>query len=317
MVILVYEFALISTHRNIEYDFMFVLSGDEALSKRVAGGKITKYWILTAKAGLFLPYNNCANSLVRKKTTSILTLYRSKVQRYCDVVKWALLMRTSPEFKCLHPTSSKHEMCTPRLATWLITSFHLAQFPYAQYANVHVMFDRILLIRWQYPFIQQSSDTVISPKEIPSHNDIIKHITQLIIGNELWILVENKYLKRLRDGTAKREAIILSLTKRFTLNVNDATIEVHLPQEVSVMFRNGVSQLYLPRSPSIMWKMPSISFSTHESCLKCYRDWRTCFALLTPWSVRNETNAVIPLQLQLPQNLFVIYRHCCCDISVM
>ena len=34
------------------------------------------------------------------------------MQGYCDVYKWTTLKRTSPEVKCLHPTSSQREMCT-------------------------------------------------------------------------------------------------------------------------------------------------------------------------------------------------------------
>ena len=34
------------------------------------------------------------------------------MQGYCDVYKWTLLRRTSPEVKFLHPTSSRREMCT-------------------------------------------------------------------------------------------------------------------------------------------------------------------------------------------------------------
>ena len=37
---------------------------------------------------------------------------RMKMQGYCDVYKWTLLRQTSPEVKCLHPTSSRREMCT-------------------------------------------------------------------------------------------------------------------------------------------------------------------------------------------------------------
>ena len=34
------------------------------------------------------------------------------MQGYCDVYKWTILKRTSPEVKCLHPMSSRREMCT-------------------------------------------------------------------------------------------------------------------------------------------------------------------------------------------------------------
>ena len=33
------------------------------------------------------------------------------MQGYCEVFKWTLLRQTSPEVKCLQPTSSRHEMC--------------------------------------------------------------------------------------------------------------------------------------------------------------------------------------------------------------
>ena len=51
------------------------------------------------------------NSSVRKMI-SILTLYRMRMQGYCDVYKRTILKRTSPEVKCLHLTSSRREMCT-------------------------------------------------------------------------------------------------------------------------------------------------------------------------------------------------------------
>ena len=35
-----------------------------------------------------------------------------RLQGYCDVYKWTILKGTSPEVKCLHPTSSRREMCT-------------------------------------------------------------------------------------------------------------------------------------------------------------------------------------------------------------
>ena len=35
-----------------------------------------------------------------------------RMHGYCGVYKWAILRRASPEVKCLHPTSSRREMCT-------------------------------------------------------------------------------------------------------------------------------------------------------------------------------------------------------------
>ena len=37
-----------------------------------------------------------------------------RMQGYCDVYKWTTLNRTLPEVKCLHPTSSRREMCMSR-----------------------------------------------------------------------------------------------------------------------------------------------------------------------------------------------------------
>ena len=34
-----------------------------------------------------------------------------RMQGYCDDYKWTILKRTLPEVKCLHPTSSRREMC--------------------------------------------------------------------------------------------------------------------------------------------------------------------------------------------------------------
>ena len=43
----------------------------------------------------------------KEKNISILTLYRMKMQGYYDIYKWTILKRTSPDVKCLHPTSSR------------------------------------------------------------------------------------------------------------------------------------------------------------------------------------------------------------------
>ena len=60
------------------------------------------------------------NSPVRKHY-SILTLYRMRMQGYCDIYKWTILKRTSPEVTCLHPTSSRREMCTSSVSN---VSYH-------------------------------------------------------------------------------------------------------------------------------------------------------------------------------------------------
>ena len=38
------------------------------------------------------------------------------MQGYWDVYKWTILKRTSPEVKCLHPTSSRREKCTSSIS---------------------------------------------------------------------------------------------------------------------------------------------------------------------------------------------------------
>ena len=52
-----------------------------------------------------------------------LTLYRMRMQGYCDVYKWTILKRTSPEVKCLHPTSSKREMYTSSVSNVIYHKF--------------------------------------------------------------------------------------------------------------------------------------------------------------------------------------------------
>ena len=42
---------------------------------------------------------------------------------YCDVYKWTILKRTSPEVKCLHPTSSRREMCTSSVSNVIYHKF--------------------------------------------------------------------------------------------------------------------------------------------------------------------------------------------------
>ena len=79
------------------------------------------------------------NSPVRK-IISILTLYKMRIQGYCDVYKWTTLKRASPEVKCLHPTSSKREMCTSRVSNVIYYKFsHGAAFYTLNGENVNVV----------------------------------------------------------------------------------------------------------------------------------------------------------------------------------
>ena len=64
------------------------------------------------------------------------------MQGYCDVYKWTILERTSPEIKCLHLTSSKREMCTLRVSNVIYHKFsHGATFYMLNGKNVNVMLE--------------------------------------------------------------------------------------------------------------------------------------------------------------------------------
>ena len=61
---------------------------------------------------------------------------------YCDVYKWTILKRTSPEVKCLHPTSSRREMCTSSVSNVIYHKFsHGAVFYTLSGKNVNVMLE--------------------------------------------------------------------------------------------------------------------------------------------------------------------------------
>ena len=61
---------------------------------------------------------------------------------YCDVYKWTILKRTSPEVKCLHPTSSRREMCTSSVSNVIYHKFsHGAAFYTLNGKNVNVMLE--------------------------------------------------------------------------------------------------------------------------------------------------------------------------------
>ena len=64
------------------------------------------------------------------------------MQGYCDVYKWTILKRTSPEVKCLHPTSSRREMCTLSVSNVIYHKFsHGAAFYTLNGKNVNVMLE--------------------------------------------------------------------------------------------------------------------------------------------------------------------------------
>ena len=85
------------------------------------------------------------NSPVRK-IISILTLYRMRMQGYCDVYKWTIWKRTSPEVRCLHPTSSRRKMCTLSVSNVIYHKFsHGAAFYTLNGKNVNVMLEYWML----------------------------------------------------------------------------------------------------------------------------------------------------------------------------
>ena len=64
------------------------------------------------------------------------------MQGYCDVYKWTILKRTSPEVKCLHLTSSRREMCTLSVSNVIYHKFsHGAAFYTLNGKNVNVMLE--------------------------------------------------------------------------------------------------------------------------------------------------------------------------------
>ena len=65
-----------------------------------------------------------------------------RMQGYCDVYKWTILKRTSPEVKCLHLTSSRREMCTSSVSNVIYHKFSYgAPFYTLNGKNVHVMLE--------------------------------------------------------------------------------------------------------------------------------------------------------------------------------
>ena len=66
------------------------------------------------------------------------------MQEYCDVYKWTILNRTSPEVKCLHvhPTSSRREICMSCVSNVIYHKFsHGAAFYTLNGKNIIVMLE--------------------------------------------------------------------------------------------------------------------------------------------------------------------------------
>ena len=74
-----------------------------------------------------------------------------RMQGYCDVYKWTILKWTSPEVKCLHPTSSRREMYTSSVSNVIYHKFsHGAPFYTLNGKNVNVMLEySIYLISYE------------------------------------------------------------------------------------------------------------------------------------------------------------------------
>ena len=65
-----------------------------------------------------------------------------RMQGYCDVYKWTILKLTSLEVKCLHPTSSRREICTSSISNVIYHKFsHGAAFYTLNGKNVNVMLE--------------------------------------------------------------------------------------------------------------------------------------------------------------------------------
>ena len=70
-----------------------------------------------------------------------------KMQAYCDVNRRTFLKRTSPEVKCLHPTSSKRDVRTSSFSNVIYHKFtHVADFYTLNGKNVNVMLEYNLFI---------------------------------------------------------------------------------------------------------------------------------------------------------------------------
>ena len=68
------------------------------------------------------------------------------MQGHCDVYKQTILKRTSPKVKCLHPTSSRREMCTSSISIVIYHEFsHGTAFYTLSGKNVNVMLEFCLM----------------------------------------------------------------------------------------------------------------------------------------------------------------------------
>ena len=67
------------------------------------------------------------------------------MQGYCDVYKWTILKRTSPEVKCLHLASSRRDMCTLSVSNVIYHKFSHDAFYTLNGKNINVMLEFIFV----------------------------------------------------------------------------------------------------------------------------------------------------------------------------
>ena len=83
------------------------------------------------------------NSPVRKNYFDS-NIIQMRMQGYSDVYKWTILKRTSPEVKCLHPTSLRRKMCTSSVSNVIYHKFsHGTAFYTLNGKNVNVMLESL------------------------------------------------------------------------------------------------------------------------------------------------------------------------------
>ena len=98
-----------------------------------------------------------------------------RMQGYCDVYKWTILKRTSPEVECLHPTSSRPEMCTSSISNMIYHKFsHGAAFYTLNGKTVNVMLEFCVFPFSTVSWAQNMSPTVSWTQQMkglayPSH----------------------------------------------------------------------------------------------------------------------------------------------------
>ena len=67
-----------------------------------------------------------------------------RMQGYCDVYKWTILKRTSPEVKCFTSDVIKARMCTSSVSNMIYYKFsHGAAFYTLNGKNVNVMLESV------------------------------------------------------------------------------------------------------------------------------------------------------------------------------